>query len=121
MPEAPRFAFKLNGNPILELPVSTVQFAGQRLPCGGGGYFRLLPYMFARWAIGRVNAVDRQPTVFYFHPWEIDPGQPRVDRLSMRSRLRHYTGLAHMQGKLARLLRDFRWDRIDRVFPADAA
>jgi polysaccharide deacetylase family protein (PEP-CTERM system associated) len=121
MPEAPRFAFRLNGHPILEVPVSTVEFAGQRLPCGGGGYFRLLPYGFARWAIGRVNAVDGQPTVFYFHPWEIDPGQPRVGRLSMRSRLRHYTGLAHMQGKLARLLRDFRWDRIDRVFPADAA
>ncbi|HLF09785.1 MAG TPA: XrtA system polysaccharide deacetylase [Gammaproteobacteria bacterium] len=120
MPEAPRFAFRLDGATILELPVSTVQLAGQRLPCGGGGYFRLLPYGFSRWAIGRVNAVDRQPTLFYFHPWEIDARQPRVGSLSLRSRLRHYTGLARMRRKLERLVRDFRWDRIDRVFPSDA-
>lgn len=120
MPEAPRFPFRVNGAPILELPVSTVQLGGQRLPCGGGGYFRLLPYRLSRWAIGRVNAVDRQPTIFYFHPWEIDARQPRVGGASLRSRVRHYTGLARMQSKLERLLRDFRWDRIDRVFATDA-
>jgi len=120
MPEAPRFPFRLDGTPILELPVSTVQLGGLRLPCGGGGFFRLLPYGFSRWAIGRVNALDRQPTIFYFHPWEIDARQPRVGRLSLRSRLRHYTGLERMQRKLERLLRDFRWDRIDRIFVSDA-
>jgi polysaccharide deacetylase family protein (PEP-CTERM system associated) len=117
MPEAPRFAFRLHPDGILELPVTTVEVAGAKLPAGGGGYFRLLPYAMYAWALRRVNARDRQPGIFYFHPWELDPGQPRINGASLRSRFRHYVNLDSMEGRLRRLLRDFRWGRMDEVFP----
>jgi len=116
MPEAPRFAFRPRAGAILELPVTTVEFAGQKLPAGGGGYFRLLPYGLYRRALRRVNARDRQPGIFYFHPWEVDPGQPRVAGAPLRSRLRHYTNLHSMEARLKRLLGDFTWGRMDEVF-----
>jgi polysaccharide deacetylase family protein (PEP-CTERM system associated) len=116
MPEAPRFAFRLHRDGILELPVTTVEVAGAKLPAGGGGYFRLLPYGLYAWALRRVNGRDRQPGIFYFHPWELDPGQPRIDGASLRSRFRHYVNLDTMEGRLRRLLRDFRWGRMDEVF-----
>jgi polysaccharide deacetylase family protein (PEP-CTERM system associated) len=116
-PSAPRFAFRLHRDAILELPVTTVEVAGAKLPAGGGGYFRLLPYGMYAWALRRVNARDRQPGIFYFHPWELDPGQPRIDGASLRSRFRHYVNLDVMEGRLRRLLRDFRWGRMDEVFP----
>jgi len=119
MPEAPRFAFRLHRNAILELPVTTVEVAGRKLPAGGGGYFRLLPYPVYAWALRRVNSRDRQPGIFYFHPWEVDPDQPRVDGASMRSRFRHYVNLGTMEARLRRLLREFRWGRMDEVFPFD--
>jgi hypothetical protein len=68
------------------------------------------------WSLKRIHRVDGRPAVFYFHPWEIDPGQPRVPGLSAKTRFRHYLNLNRTQGRLARLLRDFRWDRVDRVF-----
>ena len=78
MPEAPRVPFYPNGDEaLIEVPITTVDILGWRLPCGGGGYFRLLPYGFSRWAIARVNKHEARPCVFYFHPWEIDPQQPR--------------------------------------------
>ena len=116
MPEAPRFAFRLHAGAILELPVTTVEVAGRKLPAGGGGYFRLLPYPVYAWALRRVNDRDRQPGIFYFHPWEVDPGQPRIDGASLRSRFRHYVNLDTMEARLRRLLRDFRWGRMDEVF-----
>jgi polysaccharide deacetylase family protein (PEP-CTERM system associated) len=116
MPDAPRFPFRLRPDAILEIPVTTLRIGGRNLPCGGGGYFRLLPYGLYRWAMRRVNDVDRQPGMFYFHPWEIDPQQPRVAGASLRSRFRHYTNLDTMEVRLRRLLEDFRWDRMDRVF-----
>ncbi|MFM7066062.1 MAG: XrtA system polysaccharide deacetylase [Gammaproteobacteria bacterium] len=116
MPEAPRFAFRTRPEGLLELPVTTVDVAGQHLPCGGGGYFRLLPYRLCRWALRRVNQHDRRAGIFYFHPWEIDPGQPRVAGAPLRSRLRHYVNLHSMARRLERLLRDFRWGRVDEVF-----
>ncbi|MGH8245219.1 MAG: XrtA system polysaccharide deacetylase, partial [Gammaproteobacteria bacterium] len=89
MPEAPRFAFKpLDSVDILECPVSTLSLLGRNLPCGGGGYFRLLPYAASRWAMRRVNRLDEKPCVFYFHPWEIDPDQPRVPGLPLKTRVR---------------------------------
>jgi len=122
MPEAPRFAFRLRPDALLEIPVTTVRVAGRNFPCGGGGYFRLLPYALFRWALARVNQNDRQPGVFYFHPWEVDPQQPRVAGASWRSRFRHYTNLQRMHPRLERLLADFRWGRMDEVFaPALAA
>ena len=116
MPEAPRFAFRLRPGAILELPVTTVQVAGCKLPAGGGGYFRLLPYPVYAWALKRVNERDRQPGIFYFHPWEVDPGQPRIDGAPLRSRFRHYVNLDTMEARLRRLLREFRWGRMDEVF-----
>jgi polysaccharide deacetylase family protein (PEP-CTERM system associated) len=121
MPEAPRFAFRPDGaGPLLELPITTVEAAGRTWPCGGGGYFRLLPYALSRWAMRRVNGRDGQPCIFYFHPWEVDPGQPRQTDLRLRTRVRHYTNLERMEARLRRLLRDFAWDRVDRVFGVGA-
>lgn len=116
-PEAPRFPYTpVAGSDMVEVPVTTVEYAGRRMACGGGGFFRLLPYGLSEWAIDRVNRVEGQATVFYFHPWEIDPEQPVVPGAPLKSRIRHYTNLDVMEAKLARLLDRFRWDRMDRVF-----
>ena len=112
--EAPRFAFKpLPWADLIELPVTTAMFAGKRLAAGGGGFFRVLPYAFSRWAIRQVNRVDQRPAIFYFHPWEIDPGQPRVAGAPLKSRLRHYTNLDKMAPKLRQLVHEFAWGRMD--------
>jgi len=117
MPEAPRFPFYPHGDDgVLELPVTTVNLFNRNWPSGGGGYFRLLPYGVSRWCMTRVNTLDRQPCIFYFHPWEIDPGQPRQRGIGMKTRFRHYVNLGVMEQRIRRLVRDFRWDRIDRVF-----
>jgi polysaccharide deacetylase family protein (PEP-CTERM system associated) len=118
MPEAPRFPFRLGPNAVLEVPVTTVTVAGRNFPCGGGGYFRLMPYQLFRWALRRVNTEDRQPGLFYFHPWEVDPEQPRVLGASAKSRFRHYINLNAMYPRLVRLLRDFQWGRMDEIFLA---
>ncbi|MBK9135251.1 MAG: DUF3473 domain-containing protein [Betaproteobacteria bacterium] len=115
MPDSPRFAYRV-GAGLLEVPVTTVRLLNRNLPSSGGGYFRLLPYALSRWLIGRVNAADREPAVFYFHPWEIDPGQPRVEGIDAKTRFRHYVNIARTEAKLKRLLDDFRWDRMDRIF-----
>lgn len=115
IPGFPRFAFRLQEQGILEIPVTTTVLAGRNWPCGGGGWFRLAPYGFSRWALRRVNA-EQQPAVFYLHPWEIDPQQPRVAGVSARARLRHYLNLGRTEERLRRLLGDFRWGRMDRVF-----
>jgi len=120
--EAPRFAFRpIAGSDFIEIPVTTATFAGRRLAAGGGGFFRVLPYGFSRWAIRQVNRQDRRPAVFYFHPWEIDPGQPRVAGAPMRSRFRHYTNLDTMAAKLRQLIGEFRWGRMDEVAAREAA
>ena len=113
-PEAPRFAFKpLPWSDLIEIPVTTAHFGGRRLAAGGGGFFRVLPYAFSRWAIRQVNDSDQRPAVFYFHPWEIDPQQPRVTGASLRSKVRHYTNLGVMAQKLEQLLGEFAWGRMD--------
>ncbi len=116
MPNAPRFPFKPNNSEFIEIPVSTTQIGKMNVPCGGGGYFRLLPYYWSKWAINRVNSKEGQSTMFYFHPWEIDDKQPRQKGISLKTQVRHYTNLSRMEKKLEYLLRDFKWDRIDRVF-----
>ena len=117
MPDAPRFAFYPNGpDGLLEIPITTVRLMQKNLPAGGGGYFRLLPYTLSRWMMNKVNRDDRQPAIFYFHPWEVDPGQPRPDGVGAKSRFRHYVNLERMEGRIARLTRDFAWDRMDRIF-----
>jgi polysaccharide deacetylase family protein (PEP-CTERM system associated) len=121
MPEAPRFAFRPGHGRLLEIPVTTVRVAGRTLPCGGGGWFRIAPYALFKQGLGRVNRHEGRSGVFYFHPWEIDPGQPRIREASLKSRFRHYVNLSRMQARLKRLLADFRWGRMDQVFPAGAA
>jgi polysaccharide deacetylase family protein (PEP-CTERM system associated) len=119
--EAPRFAFKpLPGSDLIEIPVTTAEFAGRRLAAGGGGFFRVLPYAFSRWAIRQVNGRDRRPAVFYFHPWEIDPDQPRVANAPLKSRLRHYSRLEQMSGKLRQLIDEFSWGRMDVLAQREA-
>lgn len=121
-PGFPRFAHApVPGSAMLEIPVTTARVGGRTVAAGGGGFFRLLPYAFSRWAIAQVNREARQPAVFYFHPWEVDPDQPRVAGAPAKSRFRHYTNLGVMASKLRRVLRDFRWDRMDRVYLAPTA
>ncbi|SCW44463.1 polysaccharide deacetylase family protein, PEP-CTERM locus subfamily [Sphingobium faniae] len=120
-PDSPRFAWKpVKDAPLVELPVTTARLAGRTLAAGGGGFFRLLPYGFSRWAIRQVNRQEQRPAVIYFHPWEIDPGQPRVTAAPLRSRVRHYSKLSAMAGKLRRLTRDFAWTRVDALADAEA-
>lgn len=115
MPDAPRFAHRRE-NGLLEIPPTTLRLGGRNLPSSGGGYFRLLPYAVSRWMLRRVNQGEHQSAVFYFHPWEIDPGQPRVPGIDAKTRFRHYLNLDRMEGRLERLLADFRWGRMDQVF-----
>ncbi len=119
--DAPRFAFHpFAGADLLEIPVTTATFAGRRLAAGGGGFFRVLPYHFTRWAIRQVNGREARPAIFYFHPWEIDPDQPRVDGAPLRSRFRHYTNLSQMDDKLRKLLKEFAWGRMDALAEREA-
>jgi polysaccharide deacetylase family protein (PEP-CTERM system associated) len=120
MPDAPRFPHRPNGNGgLLELPPTTVPLMGRNLPAAGGGWFRLLPYEVSRWMLRRVNSADQAPCMFYFHPWELDAGQPRQSGISAKTHFRHYVNLQRMPGRLRKLLNDFEWDRVDRVFLAD--
>jgi polysaccharide deacetylase family protein (PEP-CTERM system associated) len=121
-PDAPRFAFKpLPWASLVEIPVTTAEFAGKRLAAGGGGFFRVLPYAFSRWAIRQVNRRDGRPAIFYFHPWEIDPGQPRVEGAPLKSRLRHYSKLEAMEEKLRQLVHEFAWGRMDVLAHREAS
>lgn len=116
MPNAPRVPFHPAPDGVVEIPMTTVRLAGRNLPCSGGGYFRLLPTALYRAGLRRVNRQEHRPGIFYFHPWEVDPGQPRIHGAGWKSRLRHYTNLHRMEDGLRRLLRDFAWDRMDRVY-----
>jgi polysaccharide deacetylase family protein (PEP-CTERM system associated) len=116
MPAAPRFPFHPNGGYLWELPMTAVRLFGRNWPSGGGGYFRLLPYPVFRGFLRRFNKADHAPGIFYFHPWEIDADQPRILNINRRTRFRHYVNIAATYGRIERLLRDFSWDRMDRVF-----
>jgi polysaccharide deacetylase family protein (PEP-CTERM system associated) len=116
MPGAPRVPFRPEADGVMEIPMTTVRLIGRNWPCSGGGYFRLLPTALYRAGLRRVNRHDQQPGIFYFHPWEIDAEQPRIANAGWKSRLRHYTNLSRMAGDLDDLLRDFAWDRMDRVY-----
>jgi polysaccharide deacetylase family protein (PEP-CTERM system associated) len=120
MPDAPRFPYDARPG-LLEIPLTTTRMFGRNLPAGGGGYFRLAPYGLSRWALQRVNTIDQRPAIFYMHPWEIDPGQPRVPGTNLKTRFRHYVNLDKTEARLGRLLSDFRWGRVDDVFGLRAA
>jgi polysaccharide deacetylase family protein (PEP-CTERM system associated) len=117
VPEAKRFPFwqvSIDGRLIFEFPPSTVRWWGRNIGVGGGGYLRLLPYGVTHWALRHINEAQGQPAMVYFHPWEIDPDQPHF-RAARRSILRHYTNLSTMQGKIERLLQDFRFASLSDV------
>jgi polysaccharide deacetylase family protein (PEP-CTERM system associated) len=116
MPDAPRAPFRPTTGALWEIPLTTLRLLGRNLPCAGGGYFRLLPYRLFRMGLARLNRGESRAGIFYFHPWEIDADQPRVAGLPWRARFRHYVNLAATEKRLTRLLRDFAWDRMDRVF-----
>ena len=117
MPEAPRFAFQPeNVRNLLEVPITTLKVLDKNIPCGGGGFFRLYPYQFSKWAYRYINSVEKQTGIFYFHPWEVDPDQPRQQNLPLKSRFRHYLNLSRVEARLNYLLRDFAWDTMQNVF-----
>lgn len=116
IPDAPRFRYEVPELGLTEIPVSTTTIYGQNVPCGGGGYFRLFPYPVSRWAIERVNRIERQPCNFYFHPWELDPEQPRQKQVSIKTNFRHYLNLKRMKPRLQSLLKDFEWGTMAEVY-----
>jgi polysaccharide deacetylase family protein (PEP-CTERM system associated) len=115
-PEAPRFIFRDKRTGLIEIPITTVKVLNRLRPAGGGGFFRFYPYKATRWLIQQVNQIDMQSAVFYMHPWEIDPGQPRQKNISLKTRFRHYLNLDKTEGRFTRLLEDFSWGRMDDVF-----
>lgn len=119
--DAPRRPHRPDPNGVIELPMTTLSLFGQNLPCAGGGWFRLLPYRLFRAGLRSVNAHLGQPGIFYFHPWELDAGQPRQAGAPLKSRLRHYSGIPGMPRRIERLLGDFAWDRLDRVHAREIA
>jgi polysaccharide deacetylase family protein (PEP-CTERM system associated) len=117
MPDAPRFMYEpIDNQDFKEIPITTVRFGNKNLPCGGGGFFRFYPYVLSKWAFNRVNNKENQAGIFYFHPWEIDPEQPRQSGLSLKTRTRHYLNLHRMENRIKRLLTDFSWDTMEHVF-----
>jgi polysaccharide deacetylase family protein (PEP-CTERM system associated) len=116
MPNAPRQVHRIDrpAGSIIEMPASTVRLGALNIPIAGGGYFRQFPYAFTRWGIRRVNAVDRSPVVFYLHPWEVDPDQPRMD-VGAATRWRHYRGLDQVTQRVRRLVRDFQFGTVAGV------
>ena len=115
MPDSPRFAHRVDSG-LLEVPITTLRMFERNLPSSGGGYFRLLPYAVSRWMLRRVNTVDQESAVFYFHPWEIDVAQPRIAGIDLKTRFRHYVNIHRMEGRLQSLLADFKWGRMDSLF-----
>ena len=120
MPDSPRFAHPVRAG-LLEIPVSTVRLLNRNFPSSGGGFFRLLPYAVSRWMLNRVNGLDQKPVIFYFHPWEIDADQPRVNGINAKTRFRHYVNLHRTERRLRQLLFDFDWGRVDEVLVQQAA
>lgn len=115
-PSAPRFAFRDKRSGLIEIPITTIKLVNKLFPAGGGGFFRFYPYSLSKWAINRVNHQDRQSAIFYFHPWEIDPEQPRQTNIPLKTQFRHYLNLHKTESRLMCLLNDFQWARMDEVF-----
>lgn len=131
IPDAPRFAFLWNlsgstpeilvdsesgqskdNTTLREFPVSTASLLGRNLPVSGGGYFRLFPYWLTRKALQEISIRDQKPFIFYLHPWEVDPDQPRMSNARAFSKFRHYNNLCKTSGRLERLLHDFKFGPI---------
>ena len=108
VPEWPRFKYQ-RPEGITEIPIPTIVKNDKNVGIGGGGYFRLYPYWLSRKRIQAFMQSETAPYSFYFHPWEIDPGQPKIANAPLKSKIRHYINLGRMEGKLKRLLSDYRW------------
>lgn len=115
MADAPRFSFDA-GSGLIEFPLSTYRVFKRNIPSSGGGYFRLLPYAISSWMLRKINVESAQPSIFYFHPWEIDTEQPRVQGITSKTRFRHYLNISFMEDRLKKLFTDFSWGRMDQVF-----
>lgn len=116
MPDAPRFSFYANSKGLIEVPISTVRWVNRLWPSGGGGYFRFFPYEISKRLIRSVNELEKRSAIFYLHPWEIDPHQPKQNNLPLKTQFRHYINLKHTYSRLEKLVQDFQWDRMDNVF-----
>ena len=117
IPDAPRFMYEpIKNSNFKEIPITTLRLGEKNIPCGGGGFFRFYPYVFSKWAFNRVNNKENQAGLFYFHPWEIDPEQPKQEGLSLKTQFRHYLNLSRMENRLEQLLSDFEWDTMENVF-----
>lgn len=117
-PNAPRFPYRPSNSGVIEIPMSTLRRMGRTWPCSGGGYFRLMPLQLSKWAVRQINDKERLPAVFYYHPWELDPDQPRPGGLPAKIRFRHYLNLSKFESRLADMLKSFPWGRIDNIYKA---
>lgn len=115
LPNGPRFAHEVRPG-LMEIPMTTMRLLNYNFPSSGGGFFRLLPYAASRWMLNQVNSNEGESAVFYFHPWEMDVEQPRIEGISRKTRFRHYLNIDRMEGRLNQLLLDFKWGRMDAVF-----
>ena len=120
-PGTSRVPYRTAGGALVELPLTTLDLGGRSIPIAGGGYFRLMPYWLYRSALARFGRAEKRAGIFYFHPWEIDAEQPRIQEASRLAKFRHYVNIGKMPVRLGRLLSDFRWGRVDQVFAADLA
>lgn len=116
MPHGPVTPYHVKSAGLLEIPATTTRLMGRNWPAAGGGYFRLLPFPASLLLMRRARRTNDTPVIFYFHPWELDPGQPRMAGASARARFRHYLNLGKFEPRLVELLRAFAWDRMDKVF-----
>ena len=116
VPDAPTFPHIAGTSGLVEIPASTTPIFGRNVPIAGGGYFRLYPLQLSHWLLRRARRVSRAPCNFYFHPWELDPDQPRMSGVNRKSQFRHYLNLKKFEKRWCSLLATYRWDRMDRIF-----
>ena len=116
VPDAPTEPYYIAESGLLEIPPSVVRLLGKNVPAAGGGYFRLYPLPFSTWLIDRLESRGAAPYVFYFHPWEMDPGQPRINGISAKTKFRHYLNLEKFDARLSALLGRYRWGRMDEIY-----
>ena len=116
VPAAPRSPHKISGTDVVEIPPSTARFFGRNIPVSGGGYFRLFPLSLSQYFIKRHQEIESYPYTFYFHPWELDPDQPRVENASSKARFRHYLNLDKFEKRFSALLRSHKWGRMDEIY-----
>ncbi len=114
LPEAPRFPFKIKSLGLIEFPITTARFLGIKWPAAGGGYFRLFPYPLTKYLLKRINRKEKMPFIFYVHPWEFDPAQPRI-KAPLKSRFRHYLNLKKTEKRFKKLLFDFKFAPVEEV------